>query len=222
MAFSREDLRNIGVDDSKVEEIMSLHGKDVQELKDKEEQLKAQHSEAKQEVKLYKERIDEQNSQLDELRNQVNSGEDLNEKVKALKEANEQKDEQHKQEMNNVKLRYEIDKELDRAGAKNRIAVMALVNQDDVQLSDEDGVKGLSEQLEKLKESDSYLFNDDSSRINNQNGGNNDNGTQGTGNQNSQAGSGIEYNAGQGKGNNGGQVSEGTLGRKNAERLFNQ
>lgn len=222
MAFSREDLRNIGVEDSKVEEIMSLHGKDVQELKDKEEQLKAQHSEAKQEVKLYKERIDEQNSQLDELRNQVNSGEDLNEKVKALKEANEQKDEQHKQEMNNVKLRYEIDKELDRAGAKNRIAVMALVNQDDVQLSDEDGVKGLSEQLEKLKESDSYLFNDDSSQINNQNGGNNDNGTQGTGNQNNQAGSGIEYNAGQGKGNNGGQVSEGTLGRKNAERLFNQ
>lgn len=222
MAFSREDLRNIGVDDSKVEEIMSLHGKDVQELKDKEEQLKAQHSEAKQEVKLYKERIDEQNSQLDELRNQVNSGEDLNEKVKALKEANEQKDEQHKQEMNNVKLRYEIDKELDRAGAKNRIAVMALVNQDDVQLSDEDGVKGLSEQLEKLKESDSYLFNDDSSQANNQNGGNNDNGTQGTGNQNNQAGSGIEYNAGQGKGNNGGQVSEGTLGRKNAERLFNQ
>lgn len=222
MAFSREDLRNIGVEDSKVEEIMSLHGKDVQELKDKEEQLKAQHSEAKQEVKLYKERIDEQNSQLDELRNQVNSGEDLNEKVKALKEANEQKDEQHKQEMNNVKLRYEIDKELDRAGAKNRIAVMALVNQDDVQLSDEDGVKGLSEQLEKLKESDSYLFNDDSSQINNQNGGNNDNDTQGTGNQNNQAGSGIEYNAGQGKGNNGGQVSEGTLGRKNAERLFNQ
>lgn len=222
MAFSREDLRNIGVEDSKVEEIMSLHGKDVQELKDKEEQLKAQHSEAKQEVKLYKERIDEQNSQLDELRNQVNSGEDLNEKVKALKEANEQKDEQHKQEMNNVKLRYEIDKELDRAGAKNRIAVMALVNQDDVQLSDEDGVKGLSEQLEKLKESDSYLFNDDSSQINNQNGGNNDNDTQGTGNQNNQAGSGIEYNAGQGKGNNGGKVSEGTLGRKNAERLFNQ
>lgn len=222
MAFSREDLRNIGVEDSKVEEIMSLHGKDVQELKDKEEQLKAQHSEAKQEVKLYKERIDEQNSQLDELRNQVNNGEDLNEKVKALKEANEQKDEQHKQEMNNVKLRYEIDKELDRAGAKNRIAVMALVNQDDVQLSDEDGVKGLSEQLEKLKESDSYLFNDDSSQINNQNGGNNDNDTQGTGNQNNQAGSGIEYNAGQGKGNNGGQVSEGTLGRKNAERLFNQ
>lgn len=222
MAFSREDLRNVGVEDSKVEEIMSLHGKDVQELKDKEEQLKAQHSEAKQEAKLYKERIDEQNSQLDELRNQVNSGEDLNEKVKALKEANEQKDAEHKKEMNKVKLRYEIDKELDRAGAKNRIAVMALVDENDVQLTDDDGVRGLSEQLEKLKESDSYLFNDDNSQSNNQNGGNDNNGTQGTNNTNNQAGAGFEYNAGQGKGNNGGQVSEGTLGRKNAERLFNQ
>lgn len=222
MAFSREDLRNIGVDDSKVEEIMSLHGKDVQELKDKEEQLKAQSSEAKQEVKLYKDRIEEQNSQLDELRNQVNSGEDLNEKVKALKEANEQKDAEHKKEMNKVKLRYEIDKELDRAGAKNRIAVMALVDENNVQLSDDEGVRGLSEQLEKLKESDSYLFNDDNSQSNNQNGGNDNNGTQGTNNTDNQTGAGFEYNAGQGKGNNGGQVSEGTLGRKNAERLFNQ
>lgn len=222
MTLSREDLRNIGVDDSKVEEIMSLHGKDVQELKDKEEQLKAQHSEAKQEVKLYKDRIEEQNSQLDELRNQVNSGEDLNEKVKALKEANEQKDAEHKKEMNKVKLRYEIDKELDRAGAKNRIAVMALVDENDVQLSDDEGVKGLSEQLEKLKESDSYLFNADNSQNNNQNGGSDNGGTQDTNNTNNQSSGGIEYNAGQGKGNNGGQVSEGTLGRKNAERLFSK
>lgn len=222
MAFSREDLRNIGVDDGKIEEIMSLHGKDVQDLKDKEEQLKAQSTEAKQEVKLYKDRIEEQNSKLDELRNQVNSGEDLNEKVKALQDANKQKDEQHQQEMNKVKLRYEIDKELDRAGAKNRIAVMALVDENDVQLSDDDGVKGLGEQLEKLKESDSYLFNDDVSQNSNQNAGNNDGGTQGTNNTNNQSSGNIDYNAGQGKGNNGGQVSEGTLGRKNAERLFNK
>lgn len=222
MAFSREDLRNIGVDDGKIEEIMSLHGKDVQDLKDKEEQLKAQSSEAKQEVKLYKDRIEEQNSKLDELRNQVNSGEDLNEKIKALQDANQQKDEQHQQEMNKVKLRYEIDKELDRAGAKNRIAVMALVDENDVQLSDDEGVKGLGEQLEKLKESDSYLFNDDGSQNSTQNGGSQNDGTQGTNNTNNQTGGSIDYNAGQGKGNNGGQVSEGTLGRKNAERLFSK
>lgn len=218
MAFSREDLRNIGVDDGKIEEIMSLHGKDVQDLKDKEEQLKGQHSEAKQEVKLYKDRIEEQNSKLDELRNQVNSGEDLNEKVKALQDANKQKDEQHQEEMNKVKLRYEIDKELDRAGAKNRIAVMALVDENDVQLSDEEGLKGLGEQLEKLKESDSYLFNDDGS----QNGGSQNDGTQDTNNTNNQGSGSVDYNAGQVKGNNGGKVSEGTLGRKNAERLFNK
>lgn len=219
MSFTRDDLRNIGVDDSKVEEIMSLHGKDVQDLQSKEEQAKADYQAAQQEVKLYKERVDEQNDKLDELRNQVNSGEDLNEQIKALKDANEQKDAQHQQEMNNVKLRYEIDKELDRAGAKNRIAVMALVNQDEVQLSDE-GVKGLGDQLASLKESDSYLFNDtnqsSNSQSNNQSGGNNED----PNNQNNQTNTGINYNAGQGKGNNGGGTSEGTLGRKNAERLL--
>lgn len=29
MAFSREELRNIGVDDEKIDNIMALHGKDV-------------------------------------------------------------------------------------------------------------------------------------------------------------------------------------------------
>lgn len=219
MAFTRDELREIGVDDEKIDSIMSLHGKDVQDLQNKEEQAKADYQAAQQEVELYKERANEQNFKLDELRNQVNSGEDLNEKVKALQEANTQKDEQHQQEMNKVKLRYEIDKQLDRAGAKNRIAVMALVNQDDVTLSDEDGVKGLNEQLESLKESDSYLFNDINNSDSQSNGGGSNVGSsqQGDGTGNSD---GINYNAGQSKGNNGNPPAEGTIGRKNAERLL--
>ncbi|HDP5827244.1 TPA: phage scaffolding protein [Staphylococcus aureus] len=220
MSFTREDLRNIGVEDSKVEEVMSLHGKDVQHLQSNLDVLKEKKQSAEQEVKLYKERVDEQNTKLDELRNQVNSGEDLNEKVKALQEANSQKDEQHKQEMNKVKLRYEIDKELDRTGARNKVAVMALVDQENVSLSDENGVQGLSEQLEKLKETDSYLFNDDNSQSSNQDGGNGSNEQNGTVGNTQGSGTGVNYNAGQGKGNNGSQVSEGTLGRKNAERLL--
>lgn len=220
MSFTREDLRNIGVEDSKVEEVMSLHGKDVQHLQSNLDVLKEKKQSAEQEVKLYKERIDEQNTKLDELRNQVNSGEDLNEKVKALQEANSQKDEQHKQEMNKVKLRYEIDKELDRTGARNKVAVMALVDQENVSLSDENGVQGLTEQLEKLKETDSYLFNDDNSQSSNQDRGNGSNEQNGTVGNTQGSGTGVNYNAGQGKGNNGSQVSEGTLGRKNAERLL--
>lgn len=220
MSFTREDLRNIGVEDSKVEEVMSLHGKDVQHLQSNLDVLKEKKQSAEQEVKLYKERVDEQNTKLDELRNQVNSGEDLNEKVKALQEANSQKDEQHKQEMNKVKLRYEIDKELDRTGARNKVAVMALVDQENVSLSDENGVQGLTEQLEKLKETDSYLFNDDNSQSSNQDGGNGSNEQNGTVGNTQGSGTGVNYNAGQGKGNNGSQVSEGTLGRKNAERLL--
>ncbi len=220
MSFTREDLRNIGVEDSKVEEVMSLHGKDVQQLQSNLDVLKEKKQSAEQEVKLYKERVEEQNTKLEELRNQVNSGEDLNEKVKALQEANSQKDEQHKQEMNKVKLRYEIDKELDRTGARNKVAVMALVDQENVSLSDENGVQGLSEQLEKLKETDSYLFNDDNSQSSNQGGGNGSNEQNGTDGNTQGSGTNVNYNAGQGKGNNGSQVSEGTLGRKNAERLL--
>lgn len=215
--FTREELRNIGIENEKVEEIMALHGKDVQELKEKEEQAQSKANEAQEEIKSYKQRVAETNNQLEELRSKVNSGEDLNKQVEALKQANDQKDKEHQEQMNKVKLSYEIDKELDRAGAKNSIAVMALVNKDNVKLSD-DGVKGLSEQLEKLKETDSYLFNaDNSNQTNNQSGGNDNNGQSGS---NDQSGGGIDYNAGQSRGNNGNPQADGALGRSNAERLF--
>lgn len=210
MAFSRDALKELGIEQDKIENIMSLHGKHVQELKDNAENAKAKQREAQQEVKLYKKRIDEQSSELDDLKQKVNSGENLNEQVEALKQANKDKDEAHKKEMNKVKLQYEIDKELNSSGAKNNTAVMALINSESISLDEENGgVKGLREQLEELKQSDDYLFkpteNDDKSQNKSQEQqGQND----------------IRYNAGSSKGNNGGQKDESAIGREHAERLF--
>ena len=54
--------------------------------------------------------------------------------------------------MNEVKLQYEIDKELNSAGAKNTTSVMALVNRDNISFDSEKGLRGLKEQLDDLKE----------------------------------------------------------------------
>ncbi|MDH8728529.1 hypothetical protein [Staphylococcus capitis] len=34
MAFSREELKNIGIDDEKINDVMTLYGKNIQSLKD--------------------------------------------------------------------------------------------------------------------------------------------------------------------------------------------
>lgn len=214
MAFSREELKNIGVDDEKLDDIMSLYGKNVQDLKDKVEKEQSKANEFKHESESYKKRVEEQNSQLDELNKKVNQGENLSEQIEALKQANKDKDNEHKKEMNQVKLQYEIDKELSSAGAKNNKAVMALIDNDNISFDDEDGLKGLKDQLKELKESDSYLFVDNNEG--NQDTGNEDNADNNTDVQTKD----YSYNAGSSKGNKGQEPSAEVAGRKAYERLF--
>lgn len=204
MKFSREELRNIGIDDEKLEQVMSLYGSSVNEYKDTISKKEGAIETLTAERDQYKTRVEEQSSQLDELNNKVKSGEDLTETINALKAANQEKDEKYQQEIEQIKLNYEISNALTVAGAKNSKAVLALINSDDIKLSEEgNGLIGLDEQLEKLKQTDDYLFNTS----------NNDN-TQ-------QSDVGNEYNPGNIKGNAGnGNNNEVAIGRAAAERLF--
>ncbi|WP_145387745.1 phage scaffolding protein [Staphylococcus capitis] len=152
MAFSREELKNIGIDDEKINDVMTLYGKNIQSLKDSVDEEKRKAEENKKEVESYRKRINEQNDELDNLKEKINKGENLEEQINALKQANKEKDQQHIDEMNEVKLQYEIDKELNSAGAKNTTAVMALVNRDNISFDSEKGSRGLKEQLDDLKE----------------------------------------------------------------------
>lgn len=212
MKLSRETLRDLGLEDSQVEQIMSAHGQAVQELQNKLSESKESLDSAKSEVKLYKDRVEEQSSQLDELKNKVNSGENLNEQIEALKQANRDKDKEHQKAMNKLKLNYEIDKELSRTGAKNNIAVLALIDSDELYLDDDGRLQGLQKQIEPLKESDSYLFDDPGNTKGEAPNSNNSN--------NSNPNPADDYNAGTGKGNNGTPQNEEARGRAEAERLL--
>ncbi|MEJ7162827.1 phage scaffolding protein [Staphylococcus capitis] len=152
MAFSREELKNIGIDDEKINDVMTLYGKNIQSLKDSVDEEKRKAEENKKEVESYRKRINEQNDELDNLKEKINKGENLEEQINALKQVNKEKDQQHINEMNEVKLQYEIDKELNSASAKNTTSVMALVNRDNISFDSEKGLRGLKEQLDDLKE----------------------------------------------------------------------
>ncbi len=63
-----------------------------------------------------------------------------------------------REEAQQVHFEDRLELELWKAGAKNPRAVRALLQVDAAMLSEDGGVKGLSEQLTALRQSDSYLF----------------------------------------------------------------
>lgn len=59
--------------------------------------------------------------------------------------------------MTAMKKNFALERELERAGVKNRALMERVLDQEKITV-DEDGVHGISEQLEALRESDPYLF----------------------------------------------------------------
>lgn len=61
------------------------------------------------------------------------------------------------EELNAVKRSSALERELDKAGAKNRDLITKIIDMTTVSV-DDDGVHGIAEQLSSLRESDPYLF----------------------------------------------------------------
>lgn len=59
MSFTRDDLRGLELSDEQVEKVMSLHGQEVQTLKEQVNDFSAKNDYAQEELKSYKQRIDE-------------------------------------------------------------------------------------------------------------------------------------------------------------------
>lgn len=105
--------------------------------------------------KQLKKDILSRDGQLEELKKVDAPG--LETTIANLQKDNELAKEQYEKELATLKLHSAIDKELLGAKAKNIKAAKALLDIDKVTIED-DEIKGLTEQLTTLKETDSYLF----------------------------------------------------------------
>src|SRR5699024_3772002 len=149
--MNRDELKELGLNDEQIEAVMSSHGKTVNATR---EDL----SSAQTELESYKTRLAERDTQLEELGNKSQGNEELQSTIDALKEANNQAKTEHQKELEKTKLNYELDQSLILNKARNPKAVRALLDTETVKFDDAGKLIGLSEQLESLKETDSYLF----------------------------------------------------------------
>ncbi len=120
-------------------------------------------NEINEEAKILKEQISERDKQIEQLKEDTNATEELKTKIEELQEKNEQTQTELQQKLEQQRLESEIDKALLVNKARNPKAVKALLKTDELELTD-DGLKGLDNQLEKIKESDDYLFEGDTNK----------------------------------------------------------
>lgn len=151
--MKREFLTSLGLGDDAVDKIMAEHGKDVNPLKEKITSLEA-------EISANKQTISDRDTQLDELKKSAGDSEKLQKQIEKLQEENKQAAEKHAADMKAVKLDNAVKLALTNAKVKDIDMLRVKLNLDGAEM-DGDVVKGLEEQITKLKESHPYMFDGD-------------------------------------------------------------
>ncbi|WP_200415946.1 phage scaffolding protein [Virgibacillus salexigens] len=151
--MKRAFLTDLGLEQETVDKIIKEHGKTVNSLKDDLDKV----DDYKQQVEDLQGQIKERDKQLETLKGSAKGNEDLEKKIKDLEDQNKQTAKEYQEKLDKQEFDFKLEKALTDARAKNPKAVKALLNEDDLKLQDGE-IKGLSDQLEKLQESDDYLF----------------------------------------------------------------
>lgn len=112
------------------------------------------------EKKDLKSQLDERDQQLNALQKQAKGNEELQAAIEQLQEDNKKTATEYQQKLDQQAFDFAIESALRDAKSKNIKAVKANLNLDGLKLAD-GKVIGLDEQLTALRESDSYLFEED-------------------------------------------------------------
>lgn len=154
MAFTRDFLKELGIEGDNLEKIMAEYGKSHTEsadLQKKVDDLTEQNSSLQSQ-------IDDRDKQLTEIKRSAGDNEELKNKIKSLQDENKQTAESYQTKLTAQRKNFKIESALRDAGANDVVTVLPLLDQDIIKLDEKDEVTGLKEQLEKIKESHDYLF----------------------------------------------------------------
>jgi len=160
MDWLKEVLKNTGIDEEKLEGIVTEIGKELAKRfipKDK-------YNEVAQTKQRLEADLVERDKQLEELKKAAGDNDNLKKQIEELQAANKKAAEEWQAKFAQMQLDFAIEKALTAANARNTKAVKALLDLEKVKL-DGENLLGLDEQLKTLKKSDPYLFTDTKIKI---------------------------------------------------------
>lgn len=148
--MKKEDLTKLGLtDEALIEQIIILHGKDI-------EGHKTKLSTAQAEADALKKQLGEANSQIESFKGMDIEG--VKKSADEWKTKAEQAQAEAAAQVAGLKFDHALDGALTGAKAKNAKAVRALLDPSLLKLADDGSISGLKEQLEKIKSDNDYLF----------------------------------------------------------------
>lgn len=161
--MKRKFLEDLGLEKETIDKILDENSADIGRAKGESENLKTQVDELKAEKESLTKQLGDRDKQLETLKKDGASVEDLKKKIEELQTENKTASENHQKELKGIKITNAIEKALTDAKAKNIQAVKALLKDiDKAELMEDGTIKGLAEQIKKLQtaEDSKFLFDE--------------------------------------------------------------
>lgn len=151
--MKKTDLAKLGLDEELAEQIIILHGKDI-------EAIKAEKQAALDSVTSLQQQLTDASAAIDGFKQLDVEG--VKKAADEWKTKAEQAELDRTTQIKALKYDYALDGALKSAKAKNPKAAKALLDLESVKYNDETGeIEGLAEQLTKVKSENDYLFEPD-------------------------------------------------------------
>jgi predicted nucleic acid-binding Zn-ribbon protein len=150
--MNKKQLVELGLTEELADQIVVLHGKDIEKHKTALETAQAESSGLKAQ-------LDEANKAIEGFKGMDIEG--VKKSADEWKSKAEQAQVEAAKQISSLKFDHALEGALTGAKAKNAKAVKALLKADDLKLAEDGSIIGLQEQLEKVKSENDYLFESD-------------------------------------------------------------
>ena len=148
--MKKEQLIELGISDEVAKQVMAIHGTDVTKYKN-------ELSTSQQTIADLETKISDRDKDLNKLRKDNSNNEELQNQLNELKQQYKDAEKAHQDKLLNIQKESALTSLIGEYKAKNSKAIAALLDQEKIVFKDGE-LSGVKEQLDALKESDSYLF----------------------------------------------------------------
>lgn len=153
--MTRKQLEDLGLTKEQADSVMKINGDDIENAKGT---ASTEIKNLQTEVEGLKTQVGDRDKQLETLKASAGDNADLKKKIEDLQTENATAKATHESELNQLKIDFAVEKALTGAKAKNIKAVKALLELGEAKLDKDGNVKGLDEQIEKLRSGDDTEF----------------------------------------------------------------
>ena len=153
--MTRKQLEDLGLTKEQADSVMKINGDDIENAKGT---ASTEIKNLQTEVEGLKTQVGDRDKQLETLKASAGDNADLKKQIEDLQTENATAKATHESELNQLKIDFAVEKALTGAKAKNIKAGKALLELGEAKLDKDGNVKGLDEQIEKLRSGDDTKF----------------------------------------------------------------